>query len=160
MAENIFLKLDAIPGSATEEGYAGQIVVDSFQFGGGVAVSGGTGKMGDRTAGKVALADITITKGLDEATHALIKHLTQGKVIPKGVFTFVAATNAEAEKYLEVTLENIIISSFSQSSGGGAPSESVSFNYTKIEYSHQLRDEKGAPKPKRVAYDLKANKAS
>ena len=160
MADNIFLKLDAIPGSATESGYAGQINVDSFQFGGGVAVSGGTGKMGDRTAGKVSLADITITKGLDEATHLLIKHLVQGKVIPKALFTFVAATNAEAEKYLEVTLENVIISSFSQSSGGEKPVESVSLNYSKIEISHQLRDEKGTPKPKRVSYDLKPNKAA
>lgn len=160
MSDNIFLKLDGIPGSATEKGYAAQINVDSFQFGGGVAVSGGTGKMGDRTAGKVSLADITITKGLDEATHLLIKHLTQGKVIPKALFTFVAATNAEAEKYLEVTLENVIVSSFSQSSGGEKPTESVSLNYSKIEISHQLRDEKGAPKPKRVAYDLKTNVAS
>jgi type VI secretion system secreted protein Hcp len=134
--------------------------VDNFQFGGGVAVSGGTGKMGDRTAGKVSLADVTISKGLDEATHLLIKHLTQGKVIPKGVFTFVAANNAESEKYLEVTLENIIISSFSQSANGAPPSESVSFNYSKIEFSHQLRDEKGKPTPKRISFDLKANKAA
>jgi len=160
MAGNIFLKLDGVPGSATNQGYENQIIVESFQWGGGVAVSGGTGNMGDRTAGKASLADITITKPLDAATHELLKHMLKGKVIPKGVFTFVAATNAEAEKYLEVTLENIIISSLSQSSAGETPNESVSFNYSKIEFSHQLRDEKGAPQPKRVAYDLKTNVAS
>jgi type VI secretion system secreted protein Hcp len=157
---NIYLKLDGIPGSATDDGFKQQIVVDSFSWGCGVPVSGATGNMSDRTAGKASLADISIMKPLDEATHQLLKHLLQGKSIAKGVFTFVAATNKEAEKYLEITLENILVSSLQQSSSGEKPTESVSFNYSKIEFSHQLRDEKGGAKPKRVSYDLKTNKTA
>lgn len=160
MTGNIYLKLDGIPGSATDKGFEKQIVVRSFGWAGGVAVSGGTGNMADRTAGKASLADITLEKALDAASHELLKHMLKGKVIPKGVFTFIAANNKEAEKYLEVTLDNIIISSLSQHSSGEQPGESVSFNYSKIEFSHQLRDEKGTAQPKRVAYDLKTNVAS
>jgi type VI secretion system secreted protein Hcp len=160
MADNIYLKLDGIPGSATDAGFEKQIVVQSFSFGAGVPVSGGTGNMADRTAGKASLADVSITKPLDTATHQLLNHMLKGKVIPKGTFTFVAATNNESEKYLEVTLENIIISAFQQSSSGDKPSEAVSLNYSKIEFSHQVRDEKGSPQPKRVSYDLKTNKAA
>lgn len=160
MADNIYLKLDGIPGSATDKGFEKQIMVQSFSFGAGVPVSGGTGNMADRTAGRASLADVSIVKPLDAATHQILHHLLKGKVIPKGVFTFVAATNNEAEKYLEVTLENIIISSLQQSSAGEKPTESVSFNYSKIEFSHQVRDEKGTPQPKRVSYDLKTNQAA
>jgi len=160
MAGNIYLKLDNIPGSATDKGFENQIVVKSFGWAGGVPITGGVGNMANRAAGKASLADITLEKPLDAASHELLKHMLKGKVIAKGVFTFVAANNNESEKYLEVTLENIIISSLNQHSTGESPTESVSLNYSKIEFNHQLRDEKGTAQPKRVSYDLKTNVAS
>ena len=51
-------------------------------------------------------------------------------------------------------LTNTLVSSYSCSSGGDKPMESVSLNFTKFEYKYITRDAKGSPTPKTASYDL------
>jgi type VI secretion system secreted protein Hcp len=56
---------------------------------------------------------------------------------------------------MEITLENTLISSYSMSSGGDRPMESLSLNFTKIEFKAIPYDEKGkAGSPATVNYNL------
>ena len=68
------------------------------------------------------------------------------------------------EKYLTITLDNTLISSYNISGHGGgdhtAPMESFSLNYTKIEYAMVSRDDKDkSGGSDRANYDLSAAKA-
>ena len=54
-----------------------------------------------------------------------------------------------------ITLSDVLVSSFSQSSGGEVPAESISLNYTKIEMIYTPYDAKGTKgTPVRAGYDL------
>ena len=58
-----------------------------------------------------------------------------------------------------VTLNDVLISSFSAGGGGGSakPSESMTLNFAKIEYKVVTYDSKNKnPKPSTAAYDLQA----
>jgi type VI secretion system secreted protein Hcp len=53
----------------------------------------------------------------------------------------------------------VLISSFTSQSGDGMPSESISLNFTKIEYSYSPQKADGSLDTAiKATYDLKANK--
>jgi type VI secretion system secreted protein Hcp len=58
--------------------------------------------------------------------------------------------------YLEVTLTNCMISGRTLSSGGDAPSESVSLSYTAVQYQYTSTNADGtmSSTPNNVGYDL------
>jgi type VI secretion system secreted protein Hcp len=59
------------------------------------------------------------------------------------------------QAYLTFTLTNTMISGFSVSSGGDRPSESLSLNFSKIEYKNIPRDEAHAEQGQKIyTYDL------
>ena len=65
------------------------------------------------------------------------------------------------EAYLSLTLENTLVSGFSTSSGGDRPSESLTLNYTKIEFKNTgmgAANETGSPEA--VSWDLAMAKGS
>lgn len=158
----IYLKFDKeIKGEVTAEGFVGQIQVDSFQWGVGLGVASPTGNA-NREASIPSFSEVTVTKKTDVSSTPLFKE-TCGRENFKSVtisFTTTGKGNSNLV-FLEIKLENVIISGYSMSSGGeGRPSESLSLNYTKINYKYML-DDKGAmaAKAPEVAYDLATNKA-
>jgi type VI secretion system secreted protein Hcp len=61
------------------------------------------------------------------------------------------------EIYLTVKLTNCLVSGYSMSSGGDRPSESLSINFTKIEYTYQGYDDQhkvDTSKKQTCIYDL------
>ena len=50
------------------------------------------------------------------------------------VLYFTDTKNKPNANYLQIELENVLISGFSMSSGGDKPTESISLNFTKITY--------------------------
>ena len=66
----------------------------------------------------------------------------------------------ELPSYKVPSLTNALISGYSLSSGGDRPSESISINFTKIEYKHIPYDDKNkAGTPVTVSYDLSTTKS-
>ncbi|MBL0898781.1 MAG: type VI secretion system tube protein Hcp [Gemmatimonadaceae bacterium] len=158
----IYLKFDKeIKGEVTAEGFEGQVEVGSLQWGVGIGVSSPTGSA-NREASIPSFSEVVVTKSTDIASTPLFKE-TCGRENFKTVtisFTTTAKGNSNLV-FLEIKLENVIISGYSMSSGGdGRPSESLSLNYTKITMKYML-DEKGtlAAKAPEVAWDLATNKA-
>ena len=153
----IYLKLDPIKGSATDSKFKDQIELTSFQWGAGLGV--GSPRGGDRTTSEPSVSEISATKQLDKSSELLFKNLLMGETLAKGTISFTAAIKGESIAYAVLDLEDVIISGYSQSSGGdGLPTESISLNFAKFVYSFSGRDDKQASSPVRLTYDLAENK--
>lgn len=86
---------------------------------------------GGHTIGRAVFDAIRITKAADLASPKLMELAAQGKTSPKAKLEFFRADGANALKYYEVTLENVLVSSSRKSGWGwlGAP------RYTQVRLS-------------------------
>ena len=152
----IYLQLDPIKGSVTDAKFKDQIELASFQWGAGLGV--GSPRGGDRTTSEPSVSEISASKKLDKSSEGLFKQLLMGEPVAKGKISFTAAIKGESVAYAVLDLEDVIISGYSQSSGGDFPVESISLNFTKFVYSFSGRDDKQVSSPVRLTYDLAENK--
>lgn len=152
----IFLSLDGIKGSSTDEKFKDMIELNSFQWGAGLGV--GSARGGDRTTSEPSVSEITATKQIDKASEMLFKKLLMGETITKGTVSFVVASKGESVAYASLELSNVIISGYSQSSGGDLISESFSLNFSKFDWMFTGRDGTQEGAATHLIYDLASNK--
>jgi type VI secretion system secreted protein Hcp len=98
----------------------------------GVTRAIGTGATG-RAAGSPHVSEVKITKLSDKYSAPLFHESLTGDGTHGAIIYF---TNLNAAgvpfDYLEFDLKNVLISSYSMSSGGDRPVEALSFNFTEI----------------------------
>jgi type VI secretion system secreted protein Hcp len=149
------MKIGTIKGNETSKGHEEWIRVESFQFGVGRGISTPTGSTKNREASAPSMSEITVTKGMDQSSPYLFSESAIGVKGLKVQFHFVTTAGDKLETYLEIELDNTLISGYSISSGGERPAESISLNYTKFVMKYIPRKEdhaKEAPHP--AGYDL------
>jgi type VI secretion system secreted protein Hcp len=150
----IYIKYGDIKGDVTAEGHKDWIEVNSFQWGVGRGISSPTGGGADRESSAPSVSEIVVTKAQCTATTKLLDEALQGEGV-KVQIDFVKTDGKKLETYMFYKLENVMISGYSISSGGERPMESLSLNFTKIEYKGTQMDlaNKGATSSS-VIYDL------
>lgn len=155
-ASDYFLKIEGIPGEATDKAHAGQIELQSFSWG---ATSSGTATAGGAGAGKVNFSDFSFSKFQDKASPLLLQFLASGKRIPEATLYGVSSGKGRVD-YMTITMSGVLISSFqSAGSSGGAQMDSVSINFAKIQYEYRPQGADGTFGPAvRSGWDLAANK--
>jgi type VI secretion system secreted protein Hcp len=91
------------------------------------------------------LQDLSFTKYIDKASPILMQGTTKGTPFPK-IELYSHGSCCETE-YLKLTLENVFVTSFQTggSAGEDRPTESVSLNFSKIEYCYTYFDEAQEP---------------
>jgi type VI secretion system secreted protein Hcp len=143
----------AVEGDVTAEGHEKWIEVNSFQWGCGRGISAPTGASADRESSAPSISEIVVTKATDKSTPKLLNEALQGEGV-KVQIDFCKTDKGVLEVYQTYSLEDCMISGYSVSSGGDKPSESVSLNFTKIEYKNIPMTDLGTPgTPETVAYD-------
>ena len=160
-AVDYFLKIDGIPGEATDSKHKDEIQLLSWKWGekqsGTMAHGGGGGG-----AGKVAMKDFAFDMHVNLASAKLLLACATGNHIKSAVLTGRKAGGTQQE-YLKITLTDVIVSGFK--TGGHSqteivPTDSVNLNFAKILYEYKKQDEKGNMVPgAQVSFDLKAMKA-
>ncbi len=106
------------------------IELNSFQWGVGRGISTPNAN-GGREVSAPVVSEATITKSFDSSSVPLIQQAFGGN--PTQVETdFVNQVDGKLQPYLKIRLDNTLISSYSMSSGGGLPGESLSLNFTRI----------------------------
>jgi type VI secretion system secreted protein Hcp len=164
MATNMFLQLDGVKGGATDEQHKDWIEIFSWSQGFSqpsmpISLSGGQ-------AAATAMCNhspISVTKYLDEATHLILTRIWSGKILPKAkIECFRAAGEQAPVKYLEVSMEAVIISNYSISvSGDDIPMENITLTYGKVTYNHIPYKRSGEAKGNQPVYhDLRTNKVA
>jgi type VI secretion system secreted protein Hcp len=127
----MFLKIEGVDGESKDKSHGKEIDILSLSWSSALQSSRAGG------AGKVSVEDISITKYIDKATPKLFESLATGKHIAEAKIV-VRNAGGNPVEYLKFTLKDIMVSSYSTggSSGDDRPTESISFNYGKIEIEY------------------------
>jgi type VI secretion system secreted protein Hcp len=160
MPGDAFLKIEGIPGESTDEKHKDQIEILSYSHGVSQMASASESTAGGKTTGRCDHQDFSIVKELDKASPLLNLFCCKGEHIKKMTLELCAATG-DKSPYMRYEFENLIISSISIGGGGGGiPTESVTFNYNKINWIYVDTDHETGKKKGEVKkwWDLATNK--
>lgn len=159
MAFDAFLKIDGIPGESTDDKHKDWIEIKSYTQSLSQPASATASSAGGATAERVEFGQFNINKLVDKATPKLFEACCTGKHI-KEVIIEVCRAGADKQKFLEIRLEQAIISSYTQNGGGEFPDEAISLNAGKykIVYSQQKRNDGIASGNVSAGWDLTQNK--
>ena len=141
MTFDAFLKIDGVSGESTDDKHKDWIEITSYSQAIHQPASATASSVGGASAERVNIGEFTIAKQADKATPKLFEACCTGKHI-KEIIVEVCRAGGDKQKYLEIRMEQVIVSSFVQNGGGDFPSETVAFSAgkTKITYSQQKRD--------------------
>jgi len=135
MATDYFLKLDGIEGESAQKGHENQIDLLSWSW--GESNSGSSSDGGGSGSGKVNMQDISFAMKINKASPNLFKACASGSHIKEGTLTCRRA-GKEPRPYLTIKFTDCLVSSFQTggSQGDEVPTDSISLNFSKIEYSY------------------------
>ena len=151
----IYISFDGVKGESNFPAFPSSTVVSSFKWGAANETAPTTGAA--RTAGRVKMSEIAITKLRGSASSALQMYVFNGTRIPKAELRFYKS--GSPTEYLTITLEDVLISSWSISGDGGSlPMETISLNFAKFRTEDTFAGAGGKPeKGKAVGWDVLKN---
>lgn len=156
----IYMKFGSIEGDVTTKGYEKWIELNSFQYGVGRSVSSGAGGK-SRESSAPNISEIVVTKQFDKASAKLYQDSVAGTFDTKVEIKMNTTTKNATETFLAFELTDCGVSSYSLSSGGENPMESLSLNFLKVMVTPTPLDKSGQiKKGDVVSYDLLEMKAS
>jgi type VI secretion system secreted protein Hcp len=150
----IYLKFGKVKGNVTEAGHKDWIEVSSVQWGVGRGISTPVGSTANREASAPSVSEVTITKQMDMASTDMFMESVKGN---KGeeVKIDIVSTGNPPRVFCTYTLSNALVSGYSVSTGGDRPTESLSLNFTKLEFKYvPSTTENAQGTPVTVAFDL------
>jgi type VI secretion system secreted protein Hcp len=161
-----FLQLDGVPGEATDDKHKDWIELLSYDHQMAQPVSSTRSSAGGASTGRSQHGDFSITKYIDKASPKLYEAVSNGKHFSKAKIEVCRAGGSQV-KFLEITLEEVMVSNVSMLSNGHSkegqelPTESVHLNYGKIEwvYTQQKRKDGSGGGNVTAKYDLTAGKS-
>lgn len=163
MAFDAFLKIDGIPGESSDAKHAEWIEITNFSHSMDQPASATASSAGGATAERVNHSTFNFAHLLDKASPKLYEACCTGKHI-KEVTLELCRSGGDKVKYMEIRLEQVLISSVapSGSSGSDFPSESVRLSYGKIKwtYTQQKRADGAGGGNVSAGWDLTANKVA
>jgi type VI secretion system secreted protein Hcp len=156
----IYMNFTGIPGDVTETKHSTWIELGSCQFGVGRGISSTVGSSSERESTAPSISEITVTKENDIASGKLMQEALSGHGQTVQI-DFTRTFKDSQEIYLTIILTNTIISGYSHSSSGERPIETISLNFTKIQYTtNQMKPDGTQGDPDHVIYDLATAKTS
>jgi type VI secretion system secreted protein Hcp len=143
VAANYFLKFTPeIQGESLQDGHEGEIEILSFSW--GVTQAGGYSYGQGGTSAKANLQDLSVSFRMCPASPKLMQNCASGKHLDSALLTCLEASGESAEKYLEITLTDVVISSYQTGgSGDDKPIESMTLNFAQIKKEYFKQDDKG-----------------
>lgn len=155
MAVDIFLKVDGVNGEATDVNHKDEIEVVSWSW--GVSQVVGAPSPGGGSPGKAHVSDLAIVKHVDKASPNLLRHCLKGTHFPTVVLAQ-RKSGAGNVNFLTITLNEVFVTSVSDASDGGKPTESVSFAFAKVAYTYLPLKPSGQPDtPVTLRWNVKTN---
>ena len=144
MAVDIFMDIKGVEGESVDKKHAKKIDVLAWSW--GMSNSGTAHLGGGAGSGKVNVQDLSFTKYVDAATASLMLFCANGKHVPEAKL-IVRKAGGDALEYLKITMNEVLISSFSTGGSGGEDrfTEHVSLNFAKVKVEYTPQDKEGKP---------------
>lgn len=155
----IYMKFGSLKGDATHEDHKDWLTIDSVQWGTGRSIMTLSGAAQNRESSEPSVSEVTISKMMDASSPSFFTEAVTGN---KGVEVKInlVSTGSPGRVYATYTLYDALVSSYSMSSGGDRPAESISINFSKIQFKYiPTKTEHGAGSPSVVSYDLATTKS-
>jgi len=147
MAGDSYMKIDGIEGESTDKGHEKWIEILSYSHGMSQPSVASTSSGGGRTSGRVNIREFTIVKMIDKSTPTLAAYCCDGKHIP-AITIELCEASGDKHKYMMFKLTDVIISSIEIGGGGGGrPTETVTYNFGKIQWEYTPLDHAGKAGP-------------
>ena len=157
-AMDMFLNLGSdIPGESVDKVHANQIDILAWSWGASSSTSAIGG--GGAGTGKVSMQDFSMTKWVDKASPQLLLSCASGKHIPQAIL-YIRKAGTIPVDYVVITLTDVAVTSISSGGSGGSDrlTESISLNFTKIEYKYVQQNADGSTAdPITVGWNVSAN---
>lgn len=163
MAFDAFIKIDGIPGESSDDKHKEWIEIINYDHHIEQPASSTASSVGGATAERVNHGTFNFVHQLDKATPKLLEACCTGKHIKEVTIEFCRA-GGDKIKYMEIKLEQVLVSAVSEngasSAESGFPSEAVSLSYGKIKwtYTQQKRADGAGGGNVSAGWDLTANK--
>ena len=138
MAIDVYLQIDGIKGESMDDRHKDWIEVSGVHWSIMQPKSAVTSSGGGHTPERAELSDVLFRKVADLSSPILMQHCAMGKTIPQAKFEFMrAAGNGTPIKYVEIEMENVLISQITPSiEGGSILGEGVGLKYSKIKWKY------------------------
>lgn len=158
-----FLKMSDIPGEASDDMHKGWIIIQSMTAPITRTIQQGARDQ-QRSRGETNIGDIVVVRQLDKSSVKLQEACATGKYFPSVEVHFTTDVKGKREPYLKYVLSDVIVTSYNfhgVGSGDPVPTEDITLNYSKAEFTYVTVDPKtGDPKGQVVGkYDPGAAKA-
>lgn len=148
MAVDMFMNMgDKIKGETQDAAQSKNNDIDVLAWSWGLSQSGTTHMGSGSGGGKVNVQDMSFTKYVDTSSHAIALACANGTHIPKCVLLCRKA-GGKQQKYLEITLEECLITSVSHGGSGGQDrlTENVTINFAIVTFEYYKQDKDGNTK--------------
>lgn len=156
----IYMKYGDIKGSVTDNKYKDTVAIGNINFGTGRGIAMQTGSGSEREASKPAFSEMRVSKALDKSTSQFFQEATSGKGDKTCTFYFVKTEGNSTECYLEIELEQAMLSSWAMESNGDNPQINLTIAYTKVQQKNMERDSDNTTgTPHAVGYCLKRSES-
>jgi len=157
VAVDVFLKITGAPGESADHKHKGEIDVLSYSW--GVSQTGTMAYGGGGGAGKANFHDFSFMMRMNKATPKLMQACANGSHIPTAILTCRKAGDKQQE-YMQYKFYDLLIASYQTSASSEEPTESISFNFSKMEMEYKEQDSKGnLGGSTNFKYNIKENKA-
>jgi len=140
-AAPIYMNCSNLTKSHSSSRGSGWIELNSFQWGVGRGITSPRDPQSgsaDRESSAPSVSEIVITKRVDAASPVFSKLALQGKG-DNCELHFDKGNTSNTQPYMTINLENVMVSHYSLSSGGDRPTESLTLNFTKIQYKNNAQ---------------------
>jgi type VI secretion system secreted protein Hcp len=156
MSVDVFLKIKGIPGESADGAHKDEIDVLSYSW--GISQTGTMSYGGGGGAGKANFGDFNFMMRMNKATPKLMNACATGEHIGDAILSCRKAGGKQLD-YMIYKFYDLLISSYQTSASSEEPTESISFNYSKMEMLYKVQDAKGGlQNGPEFKYDIKANK--
>jgi type VI secretion system secreted protein Hcp len=155
-AVDMFLKIEGIPGESVDVSHKEWIQIDSFSW--GVSNPGSLSTGGGGGAGKAVIAPLTVGKKIDKSSPLLMLSVCTGQSHVDVTLQVRAAGEDKREPYYVIKFSDVLVSSFqsgASSSADDRPTESVSFNFSKIEVKYFSESATGGVETVEASFNFK-----
>ncbi len=153
----LYLKLGDIKGESPEANHKEWIVVESMSNPIHRSIQGDA-RGAQRARGTTTLGDIILSRKLDKSSVKIAEAVASGRYFPEAELHLTSVLNGKEESIINYKIFNVLTTSYAFHGTGeqkSPPSEEISLNYTKIEWTYFVFDEQGKPKGKVPAeFDL------
>jgi type VI secretion system secreted protein Hcp len=156
----IYLQIDGIQGDATQQEHQKWMDIEAIHWNVSRNMNTSAGSAANREASEPTVSEVILTKVSDSSSTKLFQEACAGRTGKRAVIHMVTTGNP-GNTYVEYSLENTLLASYSVDSNGDRPIETVKLNFTKIEVKYTPYDDQHSPQSPMIAsYDLATTRAA